>query len=455
MQLPFRLYGLLDASSQPVIKGFRFQVDHHREEPTFFSNLYESYKKGYEQYRSLVENSDFHPVKDFRTYLNERAQQADESARATAHNMYERLIQSGSKVDKRIAALSHATSSQLAEAWNSVKGMKERLETAKFLSQKREALMQQLRGNRAMLDRMREMPYAVPSKQMAALMRKITEVYDSLDRVEHLARDGFASATGALAAGKPIFTNREPQRYAKYSFDPLMCVKTYPLGFHLLVLGFTEIPLRVMLANRGFEKRSIGPLGYYYHPGDVESQSLRGGNNKVPIVFVHGIGVGLLPYVKMVDLFLENGRPIFLPEIPYVSGFRPWVGSTSVLTPTVVASTVSFMWENHIVFGEIFQPFYTFTKSQLTAMLATHGYPSGVFVGHSYGTSWLSYACKYATNAVAAVLFLDPICFCLHTPRLTKNFVYHTPDPGAITYVVRTDMMINWTIQVSGHCRSL
>lgn len=271
--------------------------------------------------------------------------------------MYERLIQSGSKVDKRIAALSHATSSQLAEAWNSVKGMKERLETAKFLSQKREALMQQLRGNRAMLDRMREMPYAVPSKQMAALMRKITEVYDSLDRVEHLARDGFASATGALAAGKPIFTNREPQRYAKYSFDPLMCVKTYPLGFHLLVLGFTEIPLRVMLANRGFEKRSIGPLGYYYHPGDVESQSLRAGNNKVPIVFVHGIGVGLLPYVKMVDLFLETGRPIFLPEIPYVSGFRPWVGSTSVLTPTVVASTVSFMRENRIVLVKSSNPF--------------------------------------------------------------------------------------------------
>ncbi|CAJ1934807.1 unnamed protein product [Cylindrotheca closterium] len=403
-------------------KNFRFQVDIHREEPTFFSNLYESYKQRYEQYRSLVENSDFHPVKDFRTYLNDRAQQADESARATAHNMYERIIQSGSQVDKQIAALSHATSTQLAEAWNSVKGMKERLETANFLSQKREALMQQLRGNRAMLDRMREMPYAVPSKQMAALMRKITEVYDSLDRVEHLARDGFASATGALAAGKPIFTNREPQRYAKYSFDPLLSVKTFPLGFHLLVLGLTEIPMRVMLGNRGFEKRFIGPLGYYFHPGDVKSQSLKEGGDKVPIVFVHGIGIGLLPYVKLVDCFLKSGRPIFLPEIPYVSGFRPWLSSTSVLTPTVVAST-------------------------LTAMLATHGYASGVFVGHSYGTSWLSYACKYATNAVAAILFLDPICFCLHTPRLTKNFVYHTPDPGTITYMVRTDMMVNWTIQ--------
>jgi len=261
--------------------------------------------------------------------------------------MYERIIQSGSQVDKQIAALSHATSSQLAEAWNSVKGMKERLETANFLSQKRKTLMQQLRGNKAMLNRMREMPYAVPSKQMAALMRKITEVYDSLDRVEHLARDGFASATGALRAGKPIFTNREPQRYAKYSFDPLLSVKTYPLGFHLLVLGLTEIPTRVMLGNRGFEKRYIGPLGYHHHPGDPDAES--GENEKVPIIFVHGIGIGLLPYVKMIDYFLKTGRPIFLPEIPYVSGFRPWLSSTSVLTPTVVASTVSFISGNRII----------------------------------------------------------------------------------------------------------
>lgn len=82
-------------------------------------------------------------------------------------------------------------------------------------------------------------------------------------------------------------------------------------------------------------------------------------------------------------------------------------------------------------------------------MLATHGFSEGVFAGHSYGTSWLSYVCKYAPSAVAALLFLDPICFCLHTPRLTRNFVYNTPDPGSISYMVRTDMMINWTIQVS------
>lgn len=84
---------------------------------------------------------------------------------------------------------------------------------------------------------------------------------------------------------------------------------------------------------------------------------------------------------------------------------------------------------------------------QVTAMLATHGYSKAVFSGHSYGTSWLSYMCKYAPSTVAGFLFLDPICFCLHYSRLTKNFVYHRPDPGTVSYMLRTDMMVNWTIQ--------
>jgi hypothetical protein len=66
-----------------------------------------------------------------------------------------------------------------------------------------------------------------------------------------------------------------------------------------------------------------------------------------------------------------------------------------------------------------------------------------------YNSCLVGYMCKYAPNAVASLLFLDPICFCLYFPRLTKSFVYHAPDPGVVTYMVRTDLMINWTIQVS------
>lgn len=326
-------------------------METHHVQSNFFSDLYESYKRRYEQYKHMVENADFHPVQDFRNILAGTAHQlekAEESAYATATSMYETIVQPGSNMDKQLSALSHATQLQLSEAWNSMKGMKERFETAKFLSAQREALTQQLRGNRAMLTRMRAMSYAVPSKQMAALMRKITECNDALERTEGRARDAFVHATGVLAdRGKMLTlfnTNKEPQRYAKYSSDPLLGIAMYPLGAHLLVLGCTEIPLRILMKRRGFERRCVGPVNYYFHPGipdDAESSNRNEETTENPIVFIHGIGVGIIMYMQFVDKLLKLGRPLLLPEIPYVSGFRPWQSPNSVLSPAVVASTVS------------------------------------------------------------------------------------------------------------------
>jgi hypothetical protein len=127
-------------------------------------------------------------------------------------------------------------------------------------------------------------------------------------------------------------------------------------------------------------------------------------------------------YIPLIDELLNLGRPLILPEIPYVNGFRPWQSPNCVLPPAAVTSS-------------------------LMSILACHGHARGAFMGHSYGSSWVSFMCKYAPSAVAAVLFLDPICFCLYCPRLTKNFVYHRADPGSTGHMIRTDVNVNWTIQ--------
>jgi len=419
---------------------FCFQEATDESQPNFFSNLYESYRRGVEQvtktapdfpdFKSMVKN--VNPVKDLKHLMAGTAQHiadAEESAMATASHMYESLVPTGSQIDKQLSAMSQATYAQLSEAWNSVKNMKERLETARFLSKQRQQIRQQLKGYRVMLNRMREMSSAVPSKQMAGLMRRITECNEAMERIEGRAQSAFVQATGFAARNLSLFQRKEPQNYAKYSSDPLLGLATYPLGFHLLVLGLTEIPLRVMMMMRGFERCTVGPVAYYFHPGlhilNAEDEDRDyNPDAETPIAFVHGIGLGLIMYIPLIDALLETGRPIFLPEIPYVSGFRPWQSPNAVLQPAVVCGT-------------------------MTAMLATHGYMRAAWMGHSYGTTWLSYLCKYAPHVVAAVLFLDPICFCLHVPRLTKSFVYMKPDPGTISYMVRTDVTINWTIQRS------
>lgn len=461
-----QLTGDTDISGPPrpvPRKMFRFPEMTQHAPPNFFSNLYESYRRSYEKYRAMMETSDFHPVEDFRNFMatttqqiieaeenavatatqtaenamvmaNQTAESAMVTATQTATQMYETIITPGSQVDQRLTAMREATQTQLINLFNSVKqGMKERLETAKILSTRRKQLQQQLKGYREMLNRTRSNASSeVPSQQMAFLMRRITKTNEALERLEARAREAFDQATGYARKNLAIVSapQPEPQRYAKYSCDPLLGLVTYPLGFHLLILGATEIPLRIQLAKKGFERKNIGSVNYYFHPGtklqeeyeDIDFDDDDNNKDNTPIVFVHGIGVGLVMYMPLIDALLESGRPIFLPELPFVSGFRPWLGPNAVLPPAVVCST-------------------------MTAMLASHGYLKGAFCGHSYGTSWLAYMCKYAPDAVTALLFLDPICFCLHSPRLTKKFVYHKPDPGTIAYIVRTDITVNLTIQ--------
>jgi len=300
---------------------------------------------------------------------------------------------------------------------------------------------------------------SIPAKQMAGLMRKITNCNDALDLLEHSAKriayaTGFASKN--LGMGLKL-TKDPPTRYAKYSNDPLLGLATYPLMFNLLILGWTDGWLRVVMRRKGFQRFKIGSTSYYYHPGksvaaggtsNTSGSSNGGGGlgglhsahsgsrsslhslsddgetikDKTPIVFCHGIGIGLGYYLELIDELMELDRPLLLPEIPYVCGFRPWIKINSILTPAQVVTT-------------------------LTEMLACHGFLKATFIGHSYGTSWVSYMCKYTSNTVASVVFIDPICFCLHHPCLTKSFVYHRPDPGSVSYIVKTDVVVNWTIQ--------
>lgn len=377
-------------------------------------------------FRERIATTEFHPVQDLRNMADRTKQrfvEAEEQAMATGRHVYERLVPT--VVDKKLSAMSSVTYMQLTEAWNSVdrtvKNMRERLETAQFLSDRRQRLRTELQRYREMLNKMLEKSSAVPSKQMANMMRQITECTQAIEHLESRAQSAFVNATGYAQRNLPAFlTPKEPQTFAKYSSDPLVGLATYPLGFHLLVLGATEIPLRVMMANRGFTRHTFGSVSYYYHPGAKTGF----GQSETPIAFVHGIGIGLISYVPLIDHMLASGRAIFLPEIPYVCAFRPWQSPHAVLQPAVVTST-------------------------MTAILAKHGFFSALWAGHSYGTSWVSYMCKYAPDSVAALLFLDPVCFKLHYPRLTKKFVYTRPDPGTISYLARTDVMINWTVQRS------
>ena len=249
-----------------------------------------------------------------------------------------------------------------------------------------------LRRYETILANMRRYSTHLSGSEIAHVMKRITELITELHDLETDARAAF-SVLGRKVVD--FMKPRTPLRFAKHNSDPLYDVQFFPLCAHVLIVGATVGLLGVLLRRRGFERHRVGGIRYWARMSradesradEVEqrrrsradsSEDAGGvgtGTNGTspptspqrerfdsdgdtmeepspsppssPIVFVHGIGVGLLPYLAFVDKLVETGRTVFLPEVAEVTGFRCWEGPATVKSPATVASFLAAMIGSH------------------------------------------------------------------------------------------------------------
>ena len=124
-------------------------------------------------------------------------------------------------------------------------------------------------------------------------------------------------------------------------------------------------------------------------------------SSTAPILFLHGVGLGIAPYLLFVASLRSRfpRRPLLLLEARHVS-----VG----LVPTRAASTCDV------------------AAAALEAM-RLHGWRSAAIVAHSYGTFVAARVLAAAPLAVQSLVLLDPVCALTIYPQLLANFVYKPP----------------------------
>merc|ERR1711861_81531 len=93
-----------------------------------------------------------------------------------------------------------------------------------------------------------------------------------------------------------------------------------------LYYAFTALALPVltsqMLGRWGFTQYSSGTLSYWHRPADVFASTVeQDGCSAIrmpPIVFIHGLGLNLLPYYYFIDELRKaaSGRSMFLVSLP-------------------------------------------------------------------------------------------------------------------------------------------
>jgi len=152
-----------------------------------------------------------------------------------------------------------------------------------------------------------------------------------------------------------------------------------------------SFPLRPLTI---FSRRTRASLPFWYRPHRSET--------KLPILFLHGIGIGLHPYVPFLqDLIAQD------PEVGIVAiEFLPL--SSRITGPVLSRS------DNCLAISEI---------------LISLNISRVVVASHSYGTIVASHLLRSSAFVpdITATLFIDPIPFLLHLPNVAFNFVYRSP----------------------------
>lgn len=181
------------------------------------------------------------------------------------------------------------------------------------------------------------------------------------------------------------------------------------------------IPPRI--ANLFTRQISSAPgLSYWYRPHTSKT--------RLPILFVHGIGIGLYPYVN------------FLSQINKHDPQAAEDGEIGIialeLMPICFRITGPILDSDEIC-------------RQINIILDRHGFEKVVLASHSYGSVVSTHLLKNALTAprIGPILFVDPVTFLLHLPDVAYNFTARKPryaNELQLYYFASTDMMVSQTL---------
>lgn len=201
--------------------------------------------------------------------------------------------------------------------------------------------------------------------------------------------------------------------------DFLSSARLWYYGFHLhrttLLRLFGLFPWRplALLTRHKSPAKHIS----YWHRAHTST-------TKLPIVFIHGIGIGLYPYV---DLLAElNGRANFDDQVGIIA---------------VEIMPISFRLTHPVLKKDVL-------CEEVHGIVKAHGWKNFVLVSHSYGTAISTHLLKYEPimKMIAAVVLIDPITFLLHLPDVAYNFTHRKPvaaNEHQLYYFASMDMGVS------------
>ncbi|OBZ69286.1 hypothetical protein A0H81_10886 [Grifola frondosa] len=199
----------------------------------------------------------------------------------------------------------------------------------------------------------------------------------------------------------------------KVSLDPVVMLHR-PLIWYSIV-AFIDTVTGLQLMWHGFKHFTASGWNFCFpprlftffsrsshHPDLVYWYRPHRSTTKHPILFLHGIGIGLWPYVPfLAELAAED------PDVGIIA-MENLSMSMRMCSPPPTREAL---------------------LDAITYVLDTHDFDHVVVAAHSYGTVTAAHMLRdpALSERVSAWLLVDPIPFLLHLPAVAYNFVYRPP----------------------------
>ena len=193
--------------------------------------------------------------------------------------------------------------------------------------------------------------------------------------------------------------------------------------FHRLALKrfFTVFPFRP-LTLLSTHKSPTKTLSYWHRPHTSKT--------RLPVLFIHGIGIGLYPYVN------------FLAQLNHTNKDNTADGDVGIIAievmPISFRITRAALEKNEMC-------------REILSILKKHGWEKVVLVSHSYGSVISTHLLQNTeTQPFIGPLFLiDPVAFLLHLPDVAYNFTCRKParaNEHQLYYFASMDMGVAHTL---------
>ncbi|KAH8652818.1 hypothetical protein BGZ61DRAFT_468571 [Ilyonectria robusta] len=163
-------------------------------------------------------------------------------------------------------------------------------------------------------------------------------------------------------------------------------------------------------------------LTYWYRP--------HMSTTKLPILFIHGIGIGLYPYIN------------FLGDLSAADAKDPSDGQVGIIAIEIMPIS-SRITAEALLKDEMCE--------EINRILKAHGWSRIVLVSHSYGSVVAAHLLHTPQIAqkIGPIVFVDPVSFLLHLPDVAYNFICRKPTQAnehLLSYFGSKDMGVSHTL---------